>query len=90
MDADPVKTDAEIREGWLRGVRRFMYDEVVASELFRTIEATGWTCIIYNKDDLFACSMAKGSERFVSGAHKTKCAAITDAASQVAKGKFPR
>jgi len=88
--ADKVKSDREIRELFLRLIGNTRYDDVVANKVFRDIEAAGWHCVIHTKDDQFACSMAKGEERFLSAAQSTKSAAITNAAGQVLMGKWPR
>jgi hypothetical protein len=88
--ADPVKSDREIREMFLRRLPNFRYDDVVANKVFRTIEAAGWHCIVHSKDDQFACLMSKGAERFLSASYTTKSAAITNAAGQVLMGKWPR
>ena len=89
-DATPVLTDAEVRDRWASGISSSRYDDVIANELLREIEAAGWHCMLHTKGDQFACSMEKGSERIVSAAHKIRAAAITEAAGLVVKGKWPR
>jgi hypothetical protein len=89
-DADPVRSDREIRAMFLKLIPNTRYDDVNANKVFRDMEVAGWHCIIHSKDDEFACSMSKGEERFMSGAHKVRAAAITEAAGLVLKEKWPR
>lgn len=88
--ADPIRSDREIRAMFLRTIPNTRYDDVVANKVFRDMEAAGWHCMLHSVGDQFACSMAKGDEKFVSTAHKSKAAAITEASGLVLKGKWPR
>lgn len=89
-EADKVKSDREIRDSFHRFLPTYSYDDVLANKVFRDMEAAGWHCIIHSVSDRFACSMAKGDERFVSTAHDIRAAAVTEAAGMVLKGKWPR
>lgn len=90
VETQRVMSDAEVRKAFLRSIPNTRYDDIVANEVLRKIEAAGWHCMIISKADRFACSMAKGDECFVSEPQGTKSAAITVAAGQVLKGKRPR
>jgi hypothetical protein len=77
-DADPVMSDREIQATFDRMVPNYRYDDVLANKLFRDIEHAGWHCLMHSLSDRFACSMEKGAERFLSTAHDTKAAAISE------------
>lgn len=90
FEPDPILSDATINEMWLRELPRPARVEVVANEVLRKVEAEGWDCMVFHTGAHYSCSMSKGSERFLSGKHTTKCKAIVAAAVQIAAGKFPR
>lgn len=90
FEPDPVVSDAEVCDMWLKELPRPARMEVMATFVFRVIEKAGWQCLISQNGNRYSCSMSKGSERISSGQQETKSEAIVAAAAQVATGKFPR
>lgn len=88
--ADPVRSNSEVSAMFQTSLPNYRYDDVQANKVFREMEAAGWHCMIHSAGERFACSTTKGDERFVSTAHDTKAAAITEAAGLLLKGKWPR
>lgn len=87
---DLVLTDRAVQERFLGTIPHTRYDDVNANKVFRDLEAAGWTCLVQTRGDLYVCSMTKAGERFASNAHITKAAAITEAAGQLLRGRWPR
>lgn len=84
-----VPPAATPREAWLRGIRHYSTDPLMAALVVRVVEAGGWRPFVFERAGDVNCSFERGGKKFSSGQHPTKAAAVVEAAAMLGRsGRF--
>jgi hypothetical protein len=70
-------------------IRKYSKEDVLASFIIRTVEASGWTPLLKNEGHALVCELTRLGKSFSSGRQETRAAAVCHAAAKLgASGLF--